>query len=625
MNDQLTEVYASIDALIDYALAHLDLDPRNADWTRNQIFALFRLDSYPGPKTTTSAASVSDVVQDIVGSRSQAPYGEKTPDPLLAAFRAAATTAGLFKPEEGPAYADTIMGILSANPADLDDRFLLVEHRDGGMAAMQWFYDYCVANNYVKRAQLDRNPRFDSHGLTVTINLAKPEFKNMKKAAAGNAVAGGYPKCTICHENEGFAGRDKRTLRTLPVTLGGESWFWQFSPYGYFDQHGICVNTDHTPMHVDRDTFGHLLDFVDRFPGYFLGCNAALPRIGGSVLAHDHYQGGGELLPTETGFINRKMAKEHWRLGCQVKVKENLKIHVPESVLGVKKWECEVISNRNISTFLKEFVVKLPEGENLKFRSGGYIQIDIPKYDAIKFSDMDIEEPYREDWDKMKMWDLVTKNPEPTFRAYSMANHPAEGNIIMLNIRIATPPFDRATGTFAKVNPGICSSYIFSRKPGDKVTISGPYGEFFLPDNLPATQELVFIGGGAGMAPMRSHIMHLFKTEKTSRPVSFWYGARALKEVPYMDEFLEIQREFPNFKFHLALDRPDPQADAAGVKYTPGFVHNVLYENYLKNHQAPEDNIYLMCGPPMMISSVVKMLDSLGVPSENILYDNFGS
>ena len=215
----------------------------------------------------------------------------------LAAFRAAATTAGLFKPEEGPAYADTIMGILSANPADLDDRFLLVEHRDGGMAAMQWFYDYCVANNYVKRAQLDRNPRFDSHGLTVTINLAKPEFKNMKKAAAGNAVSGGYPKCTICHENEGFAGRDKRTLRTLPVTLGGESWFWQFSPYGYFDQHGICVNTDHTPMHVDRDTFGHLLDFVDRFPGYFLGCNAALPRIGGSVLAHDHYQGGGELLP----------------------------------------------------------------------------------------------------------------------------------------------------------------------------------------------------------------------------------------------------------------------------------------------------------------------------------------
>ena len=309
-------------------------------------------------------------------------------------------------------------------------------------------------------------------------------------------------------------------------------------------------------------------------------------------------EGGGDILPTETGFITRKMAKEHWRLGCQVKVKENLKIQVPEAVLGVKKWECTVVSNRNISTFLKEFVVKLPEGENLKFRSGGYIQIDIPKYDAIKFSDMDIDEAYRADWDKFKMWDLVTTNPEATFRAYSMANHPAEGNIIMLNIRIATPPFDRATG---------------------------PYGEFFLPDNLPDTQELIFIGGGAGMAPMRSHLMHLFKTEKTKRPVSFWYGARALKEAPYVDEFHAIEKEFPNFKFNLALDRPDPEADAAGVKYTPGFVHNVLYENYLKNHQAPEDCIYLMCGPPMMIASVVKMLDDLGVPSENILYDNFGS
>ena len=336
-------------------------------------------------------------------------------------------------------------------------------------------------------------------------------------------------------------------------------------------------------------------------------------------------EGGGDILPTETGFITRKMAKEHWRLGCQVKVKENLKIQVPEAVLGVKKWECTVVSNRNISTFLKEFVVKLPEGENLKFRSGGYIQIDIPKYDAIKFSDMDIDEAYRADWDKFKMWDLVTTNPEATFRAYSMANHPAEGNIIMLNIRIATPPFDKATGGFMKVNPGICSSYIFSRKPGDKVTISGPYGEFFLPDNLPDTQELIFIGGGAGMAPMRSHLMHLFKTEKTKRPVSFWYGARALKEAPYVDEFHAIEKEFPNFKFNLALDRPDPEADAAGVKYTPGFVHNVLYENYLKNHQAPEDCIYLMCGPPMMIASVVKMLDDLGVPSENILYDNFGS
>ena len=336
-------------------------------------------------------------------------------------------------------------------------------------------------------------------------------------------------------------------------------------------------------------------------------------------------EGGGEILPTEVNFISRKQQQEHWRLGCQVKVKNDLKIQVPESVLGVRKWECEVISNRNISTFLKEFVVKLPEGEQLKFRSGGYIQIDVPKYDEIKFSDMEVEEQYREDWDKFKMWDLVTKNPEPTFRAYSMANHPAEGNIIMLNIRIATPPFDKAAGGFMKVNPGICSSYIFSRKPGDKVTISGPYGEFFLPDNLPDTQELIFIGGGAGMAPMRSHIMHLFKTEKTKRPVSFWYGARALKEAPYIHEFHEIEQEFPNFSFNLALDRPDPEADAAGEKYTAGFVHNVLYENYLKNHEAPEDCIYLMCGPPMMISAVVKMLDSLGVPPENILYDNFGS
>ena len=336
-------------------------------------------------------------------------------------------------------------------------------------------------------------------------------------------------------------------------------------------------------------------------------------------------EGGGDILPTEVNFFTRKQQKEKWRLGCQVKVKEDLKIKVPESVLGVKKWECEVVSNRNISTFLKEFVVKLPEGETLKFRSGGYIQIDIPKYDAIRFSDMEVDERFRADWDKMKMWDLVATNPEPTFRAYSMANHPAEGNIIMLNIRIATPPFDRATGSFMNVNPGICSSYIFSRKPGDKVTISGPYGEFFLPDNLPDNQELIFIGGGAGMAPMRSHIMHLFKTEKSRRPVSFWYGARALKEAPYLDDFHQIEKEFPNFKFNLALDREDPEADAAKVPYKVGFVHNVLYENYLKNHEEPESCIYLMCGPPMMISSVVGMLDSLGVPPENILYDNFGS
>ncbi|KAB7790813.1 UDP-glucose--hexose-1-phosphate uridylyltransferase [Bifidobacterium leontopitheci] len=272
----LESVYAAIDALVDYAGKRLDLDPRDADWTRNRLFELFSLDSYRPTGATSDDAM---------------------PDDLLAAFREAGVAAGLFDADEGPVYADVVMGLLSGTPSSIQDRFVEVEREHGGMEAMRWFYDYCVANNYVKKAVLDRNPRFDSHGLVITINLAKPEFKNMKKAAAGNAVSGGYPSCTICHENEGFAGRNKRTLRTVPVTLGGDPWFWQFSPYGYFYQHGICVNDDHTPMHVSRSTFGHLLDFVDRFPGYFLGCNAALPRIGGSVLAHDHYQGGGEHLP----------------------------------------------------------------------------------------------------------------------------------------------------------------------------------------------------------------------------------------------------------------------------------------------------------------------------------------
>ncbi|RSX57420.1 UDP-glucose--hexose-1-phosphate uridylyltransferase [Bifidobacterium samirii] len=284
--ETLNAVYATIDALVDHARLRLDLDARDADWTRNRIFALFSLDSYRPTGTTSDGRPVDDLVAD---------------------FRAAGVAAGLFHDEEGPSVADVVMGILSQPPSAILRRFAAIERAgdggesdapdNGGMDAMRWFYDYCVANTYVKRAVLDRNPRFDSHGLTITINMAKPEFKNMKKAAAGNAVSGGYPSCTICHENEGFAGRDKRTLRTIPVQLGDESWFWQFSPYGYFDQHGICVNDEHTPMHVDRDTFGQLLDFVDRFPGYFLGCNAALPRIGGSVLAHDHYQGGGELLP----------------------------------------------------------------------------------------------------------------------------------------------------------------------------------------------------------------------------------------------------------------------------------------------------------------------------------------
>ncbi len=335
-------------------------------------------------------------------------------------------------------------------------------------------------------------------------------------------------------------------------------------------------------------------------------------------------EGGGTILPTEVGFFSRKQILDNWRLGCQVKVKEDMKIIVPESALSVKKWECEVVSNRNVSTFIKEFVVKLPEGEHLHFRPGGYIQVDVPAC-TVDFKDIDVDGQYREDWEKMGVFDLKMVNTTPTLRAYSMACYPAEGDIIKLNVRIATPPVDRETRKFLPVNPGVCSSYIFSLKPGDKVTISGPYGEFFLPDNLPADQELIFIGGGAGMAPMRSHIMHLFKTEKTTRKVNFFYGARSLKEAFYLDDYLELEKEFPNFKFHLALDRPDPAADAAGVAYTAGFVHTVLYETYLKNHEAPEDALYLMCGPPMMSSSVVTLLDSLGVPEENILYDNFGA
>ena len=335
-------------------------------------------------------------------------------------------------------------------------------------------------------------------------------------------------------------------------------------------------------------------------------------------------EGGGSILPTETGFFNRRQILDNWRLGCQVKVKEDMKIKVPASVLSIKKWECEVVSNHNVATFIKEFVVKLPEGEHLNFRSGGYIQIDVPAI-TVDYKDIDVDPEYREDWEKMGVFNLKMVNPEPQVRAYSCATYPAEGDIIKLNVRIATPPFDRAKGGFMDVNPGVCSSYIYSLKPGDKITMSGPFGEFFLPDNLPDYQELVFIGGGAGMAPMRSHIMHLFRTEKTKRPVSFFYGARSLKEAFYLDDYHQIEKDFPNFRFNLALDRPDPEADAAGVKYTPGFVHNVLYETYLKNHEEPEGIIYLMCGPPMMSQSVVNLLDSLGVPPENILFDNFGA
>ena len=339
-------------------------------------------------------------------------------------------------------------------------------------------------------------------------------------------------------------------------------------------------------------------------------------------------EGGGEILPTEVGFFNRKQIKEGWRLGCQVKVKDNLKIQVAESALSVKKLECEVISNKNVATFIKEFTVKLPEGENLEFKSGEYIQIDIPAY-HLYFKDIDVEPEYRKDWEKFGFFNLESVNPTPTIRAYSMASYPGEKGIIKLNVRIATPPFDRSVPReqgpkLLPVNPGIASSYVFTRKPGDKVTISGPYGEFLLPKNDPDDVEYIFVGGGAGMAPLRSHIMELFKTLKTNRTVHFFYGARALVEAFYLEDFAEIEKEFPNFKFHLALDRPDPAADEAGVSYTAGFVHNVMYETYLKDHEAPEDIKYFMCGPPMMVGAVNKLLDSLGVPPENVLYDNFG-
>ena len=328
--------------------------------------------------------------------------------------------------------------------------------------------------------------------------------------------------------------------------------------------------------------------------------------------------GGGDILPTEKGFFTRKQQQDHWRLGCQVKVKEDIAIAVPQSILSIKKWECEVVSSRNVSTFIREFTVRLPEGETLSFQSGEYIQIDIPKT-TVHYSDMVVDEQYLSDWDRFHMWDLVMKNPEPCTRAYSMANHPAEGNIVTLNVRIATPPFDRKRGGFAKVNPGVSSSYIWSLKPGDKVKVSGPYGDFHIKDT---DNEMMFIGGGAGMAPMRSHIFHLFKTLHTQRKVSFWYGGRSLKELFYTDEFRQIAEENPNFTFNVALSEPLPTDNWTG--YT-GFIHQVIFDNYLKNHPEPEEIEYYLCGPGPMTAAATKMLDSLGVPKENILFDDFGN
>lgn len=329
------------------------------------------------------------------------------------------------------------------------------------------------------------------------------------------------------------------------------------------------------------------------------------------------FDGAGDILPTEVGYFSRKEIQDKWRLGCQVKVKQNMEIAIPKEIFGIKKWECEVVSNDNVATFIKEFVVKLPEGEILDFQSGSYIQIDVPACE-VEFKDMVVQDIFRDDWDKLKMWDLKMKNPEPIFRAYSMANHPAEGNIVKLNIRIATPPWDREKNQFMNVNPGICSSYIFSRKPGDKVTVSGPYGEFHI---KPTKREMVYIGGGAGMAPLRSHIFHMFHTEKSDRKVSYWYGARSKREIFYEDEFRQIESDFPNFKFNVALSEPFPEDNWTG--YT-GFIHQVVLDNYLSKHAEPEDIEFYLCGPPQMNDAVLKMLDNLGIPKENIDLDDFG-
>ena len=324
--------------------------------------------------------------------------------------------------------------------------------------------------------------------------------------------------------------------------------------------------------------------------------------------------GGGEILPTETAYISRAEAKNNWRLACQVKIKNDMEIKIPDEVFSIKKWDCEVVSNNSVATFIKELVIDLPKGDNLDFKAGGYIQIDIPEYSGLKYSNFDIEKQYHPDWDQYKIWDLVANNEEPIFRAYSMANHPAEGNRVMLNVRIATPP----PKLWNDVPPGIASSYIYSLKPGDKVTISGPYGEFFIKDT---NKEMVYIGGGAGMAPMRSHLFHLFNTLKTGRKVSFWYGARSKREMFYDKEFKKIAKKFPNFKYVVALSEPLPEDKWDGAT---GFIHQVVNDNYLSSHEDPTELEFYMCGPPPMITACENMLFDLGVEEDQIAYDVFG-
>ena len=324
-------------------------------------------------------------------------------------------------------------------------------------------------------------------------------------------------------------------------------------------------------------------------------------------------EGGGDILPTERSHINRREAREGYRLSCQVAVKQDMKVEVPAEAFETKKWQCTVQSNRNVATFIKEFVLRLPEGEEVGFKPGGYIQIEVPPH-QLEYKNFKIEEEYHDDWNKFDVWRYKSNVTEPVVRAYSMANYPGEEGIIMLNVRVASPHPRAPEGT----PPGKVSSYIFDRQPGDEVTISGPYGEFFIKET---DAEMVYIGGGAGMAPLRSHIYELFKNRKTKRKVSYWYGGRSARELFYVDEFREIEKEFPNFEFNIALSEPLPEDNWTG--YT-GFIHMVLLENYLKDHPAPEDIEYYICGPPMMNAAVFKMLDDLGVEQENIAYDDFG-
>ena len=324
------------------------------------------------------------------------------------------------------------------------------------------------------------------------------------------------------------------------------------------------------------------------------------------------FEGGGDILPTETSLINKREAAEHNRLSCQVVVKEDMKIEVPREVFGVKKWECTVRSNDSVATYIKEFVLELPAGEDLQFRAGGYIQIECPPH-QLKYRDFDIAAQFRDEWDQYKLWDIESNVTESVMRAYSMANYPGEKGIVMLNVRIATPP-----PSVPDAPTGKMSSFIFNLKPGDKVTVSGPFGEFFAKDT---DAEMVFIGGGAGMAPMRAHIFDQLKRLDSKRKISFWYGARSLRETFYMDDFNELQEKHDTFSWNIALSEPPPEDNWTG--YT-GFIHEVVYENLLKNHPAPEDCEYYMCGPPMMTTSVIKMLHDLGVEEDNILLDNFG-